>query len=105
VVSTKVGGIPEILPGDMMILAEPSVSDVTDKVQLAIDRHKRGDKKDPLGMHKQIEEMYNWRDVARRTEIVYNRVMVTNDQTKNGIDDKLIKYALFLITNVLIFKI
>ena len=90
--STKVGGIPEILPADMMILAEPSVSDVIDKVQVAIDRHKKGDKKDPIDMHKQIEEMYNWRDIARRTEIVYNRVMEKNDHTQNGIGEKLIKF-------------
>ena len=46
--STKVGGVPEILPEDMMILAEPSVSDVIEKVQIAIERHKKGEKKDDV---------------------------------------------------------
>ena len=92
VVSTKVGGVPEILPEDMMILAEPSVSDVIEKVQIAIERHKKGEKKDPIQMHEQIKEMYNWRDIAKRTEVVYNRVIEINDQTHNGIGEKLIKF-------------
>ena len=94
--STKVGGIPEILPGEMMILAEPSVSDLIEKVQVAIGRHKKGDKKDPMEMHNQIEKMYNWRDVAKRTEIVYNRAMSKDDKTKNGIGEKLVKYKTIL---------
>ena len=94
--STKVGGIPEILPGDMMILAEPSVSDLIEKVKLAISRHKKNDKKDPIETHNQIEKMYNWRDVARRTEIVYDRVMSIKE-TDQGIGAKLIKFLIFLL--------
>lgn len=84
-VSTRVGGIPEILPDSMITLCEPSVSDLIEKVKFAIRRVKSRDPKDPVDMHEKIKNMYNWRDVARRTEIVYNRVVEyksTNDLIK-----------------------
>ena len=74
-----------------MILTEPRVSDLIEKVDLAIKRHKSGDKIDPIQMHNEIKKMYNWRDVARRTEIVYNRV-VKEYKPNQGLVDKLIKF-------------
>lgn len=74
VVSTRVGGIPEILPDSMITLCEPSISDLIDKIEFAIARVKSGGCMDPEEMHSKIKNMYNWRDVARRTEIVYDRV-------------------------------
>jgi phosphatidylinositol glycan class A protein len=75
----------------MMILTEPRVSDLIEKVDLAIQRHKSGDKIDPIQMHNEIKKMYNWRDVARRTEIVYNRV-VKEYKPNQGLVDKLLKF-------------
>lgn len=40
VVSTKVGGIPEVLPSNLIILTEPDVESIYDGIMLAIKRHK-----------------------------------------------------------------
>jgi phosphatidylinositol glycan class A protein len=69
-----VGGIPEILPDSMLVLAKPSVKDLVDKLEFAIERHLTGRVMDPLEQHERIQQMYNWRDVARRTMVVYDLV-------------------------------
>ncbi|GAB1598450.1 phosphatidylinositol N-acetylglucosaminyltransferase subunit A-like isoform X1 [Argonauta hians] len=76
VVSTKVGGVPEVLPSDLIILAEPSVSALVQGVDKAISLLEKGEVIDPFVKHHRIKEMYNWRCVARRTEKVYNNVML-----------------------------
>lgn len=68
------GGIPEILPDEMITLCEPSISDLIEKLEFAIARVRSGNHMDPYKMHNDIKDMYNWRNVAKRTEIVYNRV-------------------------------
>lgn len=40
VVSTKVGGIPEVLPSNLIILTEPDVDSIYNGILLAIERHK-----------------------------------------------------------------
>lgn len=104
VVSTRVGGIPEVLPPDLIRLAEPSVKGLlTDSarnsqkfdqkchvslccVQIsfptalcaaledAIVASQSGRVLDPESMHMRVKELYTWQDVARRTEVVYNRI-------------------------------
>ena len=94
--STKVGGIPEILPNSMMILSEPTVSDLTEKIKLAIQRHKLGDIVNPIEMHEKIKNMYNWRDVAKRTELVYNRISSgKREKVATSLVDKIHKYILY----------
>ena len=87
VVSTKVGGIPEILPDSLMVLSEPCVSDLIAKLETAIERHKRqsswsssSSEDSPsaaqaFATHELVKSMYNWRDVAKRTQVVYDRVV------------------------------
>ncbi len=75
VVSTNVGGIPEVLPESMLILSEPSVSALLAGVDLAIERHGNGKRLDPYQMHLKVKSMYNWHDIAKRTNIVYNKVV------------------------------
>jgi phosphatidylinositol glycan class A protein len=90
VVSTKVGGIPEILPESMLILSEPSSCSLISGLELAIERHRNGKRIDPFELHKQVKSMYNWRKVAKRTENVYNTVAKF---TKNiSFVEKLYKY-------------
>lgn len=90
VVSTKVGGIPEILPESMLILSEPSACSLMSGLELAIERHKNGSRIDPFNSHDKVKNMYNWRNVAKRTERVYNSV--TNSNTKNvSFVEKLLK--------------
>ena len=88
-VSTKVGGIPEVLPDSMLVLSKPSVQDLVKKIEFAIHRHQTGNVIDPFEMHEKIKEMYNWRDVAKRTELVYN--LVCSYRTEDSIVDKLVR--------------
>lgn len=74
----------------MITLCEPSVSDLITKVEFAIKRIKTGDKIDSFMMHEEIRKMYNWRDVAKRTEKVYNLISEMNE--KNSLIDKITRY-------------
>lgn len=77
VVSTKVGGIPEVLPEDLIILCEPSVQALFQGLEKALHFSKTGEILDAFETHKRIKKMYNWRKVAERTEKVYNNIMAT----------------------------
>lgn len=81
VVSTRVGGTPEVLPPDLVYFSEPSVKDLVHTLNRAIEDRKRGKFVPPFEAHERIKKIYTWRDVAKRTEIVYNSVMnkVPND--------------------------
>lgn len=74
VVSTRVGGVPEVLPPDLITLATPSVSGLVVALEGAIQRHHCGRVVLPHVMHERVRDMYKWQDVAERTEQVYNRV-------------------------------
>jgi len=73
VVSTKVGGIPEVLPKELITLAEPSISSLTAALDSAIERQRKGEFLPPETCHQMIKKMYTWQDIARRTEIVYDQ--------------------------------
>ena len=51
VVSTKVGGVPEVLPSDMMLLAEPMPEDLVVAMEEAL---KRVYYVDPVKQHQQV---------------------------------------------------
>ncbi|KAF8156841.1 glycosyltransferase family 4 protein [Crassisporium funariophilum] len=74
VMSTRVGGVPEILPKDMISFAEPEEDDVIRAISEAVDIIQRG-KHDPFRAHELIKTFYNWEDVATRTEKVYDAVL------------------------------
>ncbi|KAL5014898.1 hypothetical protein ScPMuIL_009168 [Solemya velum] len=74
VVSTKVGGIPEVLPPDLIYLADPSVKSLVEALNRAIEDCRKGEIMPPFETHERIKQLYTWKDVARRTEIVYNTV-------------------------------
>jgi len=75
VVSTNVGGLPEVLPPKLIKLTEPSVDSLIAGVQLALDDLKANKFVSPIEAHQIIERSYSWRDVARQTERVYTSVM------------------------------
>jgi len=75
VVSTNVGGVPEVLPPDMMLLAEPSVSSLTTKLESAIQRQESTEAADAWDFHRRVENMYSWTRVAKETTHVYEEVM------------------------------
>ncbi|KAK9237937.1 hypothetical protein V1525DRAFT_129556 [Lipomyces kononenkoae] len=73
VVTTKVGGIPEVLPSHMTIFSSPSEDSLT---QSTLEAIKLIESKavDTSKFHEQVKSMYGWHDVARRTEKVYDIV-------------------------------
>ncbi|XP_032780902.2 phosphatidylinositol N-acetylglucosaminyltransferase subunit A isoform X2 [Daphnia magna] len=74
VVSTKVGGIPEVLPPDMIRMAQPNVNAIVSALDDAIDSHLKGTCMSPSACHQFIHRTYNWLDIATRTQLVYDNV-------------------------------
>lgn len=74
VVSTRVGGVPEILPDGLIAFSEPDSEDLVRALDVGI-KHVRSGKHDPLAVHQQVRQMYSWTDVAERTEHVYEEVL------------------------------
>jgi phosphatidylinositol glycan class A protein len=77
-VSTRVGGVPEVLPENFTVLAEPNPADIIEALCDAIAKVRRVD---PLEFHRAVRKMYNWHDVARRTERVYDRMQAESPPT------------------------
>jgi phosphatidylinositol N-acetylglucosaminyltransferase subunit A len=74
VVSTDVGGVPEVLPPHLIRLSNPKVEPLLTALESAIDEvavHGI----DPWSIHNQVNRIYNWFDVAKRTIVVYDKVM------------------------------
>lgn len=74
VVSTRVGGVPEVLPPWMMRLAKPDEDDIVGAMNDAI-AYVRAGKHDPQAHHAAVKYMYSWTDVATRLERVYRQAM------------------------------
>lgn len=86
VVSTRVGGVPEILPERMIQFAEPNALDIVEVLSDAIPQAK--DIR-PMELHTQVKQMYNWHAVAERTEAVYDQAMLA---PRGGLARRLRKY-------------
>ena len=84
VVTTRVGGVPEVLPPQMTIYANPSVDSLVKSASKAIRLIEAG-KVDTSEFHLQVKNMYSWEDVARRTEIVYDSI--PDDHKQETIDE------------------
>jgi len=74
VVSTLVGGVPEVLPRELISFANPDEDDLFRAISEAVKIIAVGTH-DPWKAHRQIQSMYDWDDVARRTESVYGAVL------------------------------
>lgn len=78
VVSTSVGGVPEVLPEDIIKLASPdqhsliqALSECIEELQQSqVDEEQRR-----AIQHDRVAKMYSWPDVAKRTEAVYLKSM------------------------------
>ncbi|XP_048505504.1 phosphatidylinositol N-acetylglucosaminyltransferase subunit A isoform X2 [Athalia rosae] len=81
VVSTRVGGIPEVLPPNLIYLVEPTVPALVQGIDCAIADYVAGKQMDPFKVHKRIASFYNWFNVTKRTEIVYD--LVEKEEQKN----------------------
>ncbi|KDQ59981.1 glycosyltransferase family 4 protein [Jaapia argillacea MUCL 33604] len=74
VVSTRVGGVPEILPQDMISFANPDEDDVFRAMSEAIELVSKG-QRDPMQAHERVRQFYDWSQIAHRTEVVYDTVL------------------------------
>ena len=100
VVATNVGGVPEVLPPDLLFLAETDPGAIVDALSDALDalggpgggggggggdggggRPDSGSDSvvDPVAIHERVAAMYSWDDVAARVETVYERAHATRD--------------------------
>lgn len=75
VVSTNVGGLPEVLPPKLIKLTEPSVDGLLGGAQLALNDLMANRFVSSMEAHKIIERSYSWQDVAKQTEKVYLSVL------------------------------
>jgi phosphatidylinositol glycan class A protein len=74
VVSTRVGGVPEVLPPEMLVLADPSPQGVLSAMDTAVERVLTSPV-DAVQQHELVTTMYSWHAVAQRTARVYDSVM------------------------------
>jgi phosphatidylinositol glycan class A protein len=80
VVTTNVGGIPEVLPDDLVILADPTVPAMVQALRGAIQRQAQlGTEENissvtdtALANHARLASMYSWQRVATETLQVYD---------------------------------
>jgi phosphatidylinositol glycan class A protein len=86
-VSTRVGGVPEVLPPSMLLLAEPEPSSIINAMEEAL--RKVGDVS-PWDFHDNVRRFYSWDWVAARTERVYDRIM---ELPRLSLYDRLLCYA------------
>ena len=71
--STRVGGVPEVLPKDMIEFAErPSGSSVVDALERAIKRAKN---MRPAQFHRRVKAMYSWREVAEKHHAIIEKII------------------------------
>ena len=94
VVSTRVGGVPEVLPPDMLLLCEPRAEALLDALEAALRRVAAAKKAAAEGgsssgnsgararhrQHARVRRMYSWRDVAARTLRVYDAAAAEADR-------------------------
>nr|CAG4641651.1 EOG090X0515 [Eurycercus lamellatus] len=101
VVSTKVGGIPEVLPPNMIWLAEPNVNDIVSALDEAIQAQLMGTCISPWTSHEFIHRVYNWVDIAARTQLVYDDV---HRQPSSSIGKLFRKYFIKINNETFLFK-
>ena len=84
VVSTRVGGVPEVLPPSLLRLAEPSAKSLISALDAAIAASKAGSAVDPTQLHAVVKKLYTWQNVAKRTERIYDDVAREGDVKLDG---------------------
>lgn len=89
VVSTNVGGLPEVLPPELIKLTEPTVEGLLDGIESALSDLQSNKFVPPLAAHKIIEKSYSWKDVAQKTEKVYCSVL---QQPSLSLKDRVTRY-------------
>ena len=72
VVTTNVGGTPEILPKDLLYLADPNPKSLYNKLEEAIANV---ESISPSENHERIKGYYSWRNIAARVEKTYYDIL------------------------------
>uniref|UniRef100_A0A914ZUQ3 phosphatidylinositol N-acetylglucosaminyltransferase n=1 Tax=Parascaris univalens TaxID=6257 RepID=A0A914ZUQ3_PARUN len=75
VVSTRVGGIPEVLPEEFIITSDPIPNKLVIALLKAIRMREHGELMAPDEKHRAVRQMYYWPDISTRTESVYVAAM------------------------------
>ncbi|CCE81701.1 Piso0_002366 [Millerozyma farinosa CBS 7064] len=89
VVTTNVGGIPEVLPQHMTAFSAPDESSLVKATSNAINMM-QSDMIDTSKFHQEVTEMYSWENIAKRTENVYD--LLYTKRINKGIIARLQKY-------------
>ncbi|XP_076303391.1 phosphatidylinositol glycan anchor biosynthesis class A isoform X2 [Lasioglossum baleicum] len=110
VVSTKVGGIPEVLPSDLIYLVEPTVSALIEGLETAIKNYKKDNTRCLFEANRRISLFYNWFNITKRTEIVYNlarqeRRKTLGEQLANYVRSGVLAYLLVVSLCYIIIQI
>jgi phosphatidylinositol N-acetylglucosaminyltransferase subunit A len=88
IVSTAVGGLPEVLPSNMITLSKRVNSEsIVAAIEEAMGKIKNIN---PLELHQQVAKMYQWGEVAKRTVLVYNDLIF--NKRKPELLQRLFKY-------------
>lgn len=74
IVSTRVGGVPEVLPRHMILFGKPEVYDLVATVNRAVQMIASREI-NTVKFHDEVKKMYSWMNVAERTEKVYFRMI------------------------------
>jgi phosphatidylinositol glycan class A protein len=69
VVSSNVGGIPEVLPAQLASLANPTVLELTEKLQKTINQVRIGQDRNKIA--ELAATRYNWKQICDKTQDVY----------------------------------
>lgn len=78
VVATNVGGVPEVLPPEMILLAKPNVKNLSLALTTAVQEKVGGDcgmAFNPIEFHEKIRTLYSWDRVATKTVAIYENVL------------------------------
>lgn len=100
IVSTKVGGIPEVLPEKLIWFTEPSVEGIFEGVTKAINDRLNGRIILPNKCHEMVKNFYQWDDILNRITYVYDSVQSDPIET---IDDRIQKFKNFDIATGMFF--
>ena len=76
IVTTNVGGIVEVLPSHMVSLAKPDPQCIIDALCETIPQAREVPAQQ---FHEEVASMYSWRNVAERTERVYDKIVLPNN--------------------------
>ena len=82
VVTTNVGGTPEILPEDLLYLSDPSLESLYKNLEKAIANVNNIS---PSENHERVMRYYSWRSIAKRTEKTYYDLLEEPPLTKKQI--------------------